>query len=346
MPVGTQATVKGLTPRDLRAVGVACVLANTYHLWLRPGPDLVQRAGGLHAFMGWEGAILTDSGGFQELSLGPLCRIDERGASLQSHLDGEERLLTPELAMEIQAALDSDIAMVLDVCPPADCRPDELQAATERTSRWAARSMAAPHADGQAVFGIVQGGTDLALRARSAAAIAQLGCDGYGIGGLSIGEARDRTWPALMAALGPLPAAQPRYLMGVGAPVDLLEAIAHGVDLFDCVLPTRLGRNGNVFGPTGRLNLHNAALGGRDEPLDPACDCPACQRFPLGYLAYLVRAREDLGLRLASLHNVRYLTRLVGAAHQAIAAGRFRSFYSATMEAWGHGSSRPSGGKM
>ncbi|MBM2810421.1 MAG: queuine tRNA-ribosyltransferase [Chloroflexi bacterium] len=302
MPVGTQATVKGLTPRDLVAIGTTCLLANAYHLLLRPGEHVVAQAGGLHSFMGWD------------------------RSTFKSHLDGETRTLTPERAMEVQAALGSDIAMVLDVCPPYPCGPAELSDATHLTTRWASRALSAPHAAGQGVFGIVQGGVDLALRDASARSLAELPFDGFGIGGLSVGEPRAQTWPALDASVKPLPEGRPRYLMGVGAPSDLLEAIVRGVDLFDCVLPTRLGRHGAVLTPHGRLDLHRGSAAADGSPLDPGCDCPACTQFPVTYLRHLVRSGEDLGLRLASLHNLRFLTRLVERARGAIVNGTFRSF--------------------
>ncbi len=334
MPVGTAATVKGLTPADLERLGPACILANTYHLWLRPGAEVVQRAGGIHAFMGWPGPVLTDSGGFQLLSLAHLAEVHEGGAEIRSHLDGEVRLLSPERAMAVQASLGSDIAMALDVCPPYPCTREALVEATERTARWARRSLAAEHAHGQAVFGIVQGGVDRELRRASAEAIGSLGFDGFGIGGLSVGEERAATWPALDTALVHLPADRPRYLMGVGSPDDIVEAISRGIDLFDCVLPTRLGRNGAVFTPRGRLDLRNAALASRRDPIDPACDCLACTRFSLGYLHHQVRAREELGLRLASIHNVRFLVRLAAEARKAILEHRFAEFRRAAIREW------------
>jgi queuine tRNA-ribosyltransferase len=330
MPVGTQATVKGLLPNDLRAIGAHCVLANTYHLWLRPGHELVAEAGGLHQFMAWERPILTDSGGFQVMSLAHLRELDEQGVRFRSHLDGSPRELTPELAMEIQAALDSDIAMVLDECPPYPCEPQRLAESTDRTTRWAERSLAATHAPGQSVFVIAQGGMDLDLRARSAQQLAQLRADGFAIGGISVGEARSESWPALEVSIANLPDDRPRYLMGVGTPSDLIEGIARGIDMFDCVLPTRLGRNGAVFTPEGRLNLRNAALAGRPEPIDSNCDCDACSRFSRGYLHHLVRSGEDLGLRLASMHNLRFLLRLAEQARLAILEGRFPAFYRET----------------
>lgn len=334
MPVGTLASVKGLTPAELEAVGSSALLANAYHLWVGPGADVIRKAGGLHRFMGWKGSILTDSGGFQLLSLGKLTRIEERGARILSPFDQQERMLSPEVAMEIQTQLDSDIAMILDICPPYPCAPDELREATDRTTRWARRALSAPRPEGQAIFGIVQGGIDRALRCRSAQQLADLSFDGYGIGGLSVGEERAKTWPAVETALRWLPPQRPRYLMGVGAPDDILEGIARGIDLFDSVLPTRLGRNGSVFTDRGRLDLHSATLAGRAAPLDAACDCPACVGFPLAYLHHLVRSGQDLGLRLASLHNVRYLTRLAAEARRAIVENRFPWFCRDALRAW------------
>jgi queuine tRNA-ribosyltransferase len=273
--------------------------------------------------MGWSGPILTDSGGFQVLSLRSRCVVDEAGATFRSHFDGSEWLLTPEVSMEIQAMLGSDIAMVLDVCPPYPCPPQVVRDATERTVRWAQRSLSAPHAAGQAVFGILQGGTDQELRAEAATAIRELPFDGYGIGGLSVGEPRDLTWPALSASIANLPDDRPRYLMGVGAPNDVIEAISHGIDLFDCVLPTRLGRTGTVFTSQGELDLRQSRFALCEDPIDPECDCQACVQFSLGYLHHLFQAGEDLGMRLASLHNLRFLVRLVADAGEAIGDGRY-----------------------
>jgi len=334
MPVGTQATVKALAPSDLRQLGAQCILSNTYHLWLRPGEDLIQRAGGIHAFMGWDGAILTDSGGFQIMSLARLVDITEQGATFSSHLDGEVHVLTPERAMQVQEALGSDIAMVLDVCSPPDAPRSELVEAMERTTRWAYRSLEAAHAAGQAVFAIVQGGVDVDLRHISASQLALGPFDGFAIGGLSVGESRSETWPALDAAIEGLPAAKPRYLMGVGAPDDVLEAIARGVDMFDCVLPTRLGRNGAVFHEHGRLDLRDSKLVAQNGPLMEGCDCFTCTHFEAGYISYLFRCREELGYRLASIHNLRFLIRLVARARQAIRAGAFDDFMRTALQRW------------
>jgi len=327
MPVGTQASVKGLMPSDLESARASCILANTYHLWLRPGAELIRRAGGLHAFMGWHHPILTDSGGFQIMSLAHLVEIDEEGAAFCSHLDGSARLLRPEDAMAVQALLGSDIAMVLDVCTRYPSPRALLERAVARTLRWAERCIGIPRSDGQAIFGIVQGGTEPDLRVACAEALAAMPFDGYGIGGLSVGEPRDQTWPAVAAACSALPVDRPRYLMGVGAPVDLMEAIARGVDMFDCVLPTRLGRHGSALVPGGRLDLRKITLARRDGPLDPACDCLACTKFSVGYLHYLTRADADLARVLLSVHNVRFLTRLASAARTAILDGSFAEFH-------------------
>jgi queuine tRNA-ribosyltransferase len=329
MPVGTQATVKGLLPDEVRSTGASVVLSNTYHLWLRPSAELIERAGGLHQFMGWDRAILTDSGGFQVFSLAHLVEIDDGGVAFVSHVDGQPRTLTPELAMEVQAQLGSDIAMQLDVCSAYPASPATLHEAADRTHRWAHRCLAARHSPGQLVFGIVQGGTDPGLRAECAATLGSLPFDGFGIGGMSVGEPRTETWPAVEAACRELPAERPRYLMGVGAPGDLIEAIARGVDMFDCVLPTRLGRHGAVLTPAGQVDLRKVVHARRNEPIDSTCDCPTCTQFTVDYLHHLIRAEEDLGRTLMSIHNIRYLTRLAQDARLAILEGRFAEFRTA-----------------
>lgn len=323
LPVGTQATVKGLTSEDLESAGVQGILVNAYHLWLQPGDDVVRRAGGLHQFMAWNHTIVTDSGGFQVMSLADLVQIEEEGVRLRSHQGGSERLLSPEGAVAIQRALGSDIAMVLDICAPLPSPPDDLVAAAQRTLRWAERAVAARETRDGALFGIVQGGVDLDLRGWCAGELAALPFDGYGIGGLSVGEGRSATWPALEASIAALPVQRPRYLMGVGAPADLAAGISRGVDFFDSVLPTRLGRHGTALTSEGRRNLRARALATETGPLDPNCDCAACTRFSAAYLHYLFRAGNDLGRRLASLHNIRFLTRLVADARRAIVEGRF-----------------------
>lgn len=325
-PVATQATVKGILSSELCEVGVQGLLVNAYHLWLRPGHELVQRAGGLHRFMDWDGAIITDSGGFQVFSLSRLCEIDEAGVTFTSHLDGSRRGLTPELAMEIQSALGADMAMVLDICAPYPCPLEDLRQAVERTVRWAERSVVAPRPPETEVFPIVQGGVDVNLRRWCAERLAALRVAGYGIGGLSVGEPRSATWLALEASIAPLPAERPRYLMGVGAPADLVDGIARGVDVFDCVLPTRLGRHGTVLTPSGSLNLRSSRLAQLDTPIDEDCGCLACTTYSVALLHHLVRSADPLGMRLASIHNIRHLVRLAQGARQAILEGRFSDF--------------------
>ncbi len=325
-PVATQATVKGVLPAELRAAGVDGLLSNAYHLWLRPGHDLIAQAGGLHAFMGWDGAIITDSGGYQVFSLAQLREITERGVTFTSHIDGGRHELTPELAIAVQSALGSDVAMVLDICAPYPCSREDLQVAAEQTVRWAERSLLAPRNAATDVFPIVQGGMDVDLRRWCAERLAALPVPGFGIGGLSVGEPRAETWPALEACLEVLPKERVRYLMGVGAPIDLLDGIARGVDIFDCVLPTRLGRHGTVLTSGGRMNLRNGALAQRFEPIESGCDCLACTTHSVALLHHHIRSGDPLGGRLASIHNVRHLVRLVECARQAILEGRFARF--------------------
>jgi queuine tRNA-ribosyltransferase len=325
MPVGTQATVKALAPADVRATGARIILCNAYHLMLRPGPDLIARAGGLHGFMGWDGPILTDSGGFQVFSLGHLRRVSDAGVLFRSHLDGSEHELTPERAMAVQEALGADIIMALDECPRADADRAAAAAATERTHRWLARCVAA-HRGKQALFGICQGGMYADLRAESARVVAAADVDGCAIGGLSVGEAKALTWRMLEASVAPLPEDRPRYMMGVGAPEDLIEGVRRGVDLFDSVLPTRLGRNGALFTPEGRVSIRNARFAAELGPVDPECDCATCVRFSAAYLRHLFMAEELLAYRLASQHNIRFLVRLMECARAAIEAGAFEEF--------------------
>ncbi|HLE89316.1 MAG TPA: tRNA guanosine(34) transglycosylase Tgt [Candidatus Limnocylindria bacterium] len=330
MPVGTQATVKSLTPGDLRAAGVQIVLANTYHLSLRPGHERIARLGGLHRFMGWDGPILTDSGGFQVFSLAHLGRVDDDGVTFASHLDGSPQRLTPERAVEIQEALGSDIAMALDQLVDATRPATEVRAAMERTHRWAERCLAARSRADQALFGIVQGGVEATLRGESVAAIAGLPFDGLAIGGLSVGESKAElaaTLDLLAEALSPDP--RVRYLMGVGSPPDFFAAIERGIDLFDCVLPTRVARNGQLWTSQGRLNLRNARFLDDPAPPDPACSCEACRNHSRAYLAHLFRAGELLAYRLASVHNVTYTQDLLRAIRAALEDGSFRELQEA-----------------
>ena len=328
MPVGTLAAVKALTPADVAAAGARIVLVNAWHLSLRPGHRLIESLGGVHRFMRWDGPILSDSGGFQVFSLARLVRVDDAGVRFRSHLDGSEHAWTPELAIAAQRALGVDVAMPLDHVPPADAPAADQRAAADRTLRWYERSRAAlgEDADAPALFAIVQGGTDTALRRRHASALAALDAPGYAIGGLSVGEGKAEMHAALDAACAELPADRPRYLMGVGSPEDLVHAVARGVDLFDCVLPTRLGRTGALFSDDGRINVRAARHRERDGPFVAGCDCAMCASHSAAYVHHLFRNRELLGYRLASIHNLRYLLRLCERMRSAILAGTFDAF--------------------
>jgi queuine tRNA-ribosyltransferase len=339
MPVGTQGTVKGIEIEQLRATQAAMVLCNTYHLGLRPGAEVVQRLGGLHAFMGWEGPILTDSGGFQMFSLADRARVTEQGVRFRSHVDGSPFELSPEGAMRIQQALGSDIAMVLDHVVSLPAEPEAVRDACERTVRWAARCRALS-VDGQAQFGIVQGGLDEELRRDCAARLSELDFDGYAIGGLSVGESTTAMHRVLEATCPVLPAQRPRYLMGVGRPIDLLEAVRRGVDLFDCVMPTRNGRNALAFTDRGVLRLRNACHREDRRPLEEDCPCPACRRSR-GYLRHLFATGEMLGPVLLTLHNLTYYQRLMQRARAAIEADGFEAFYQERRAMWAADSESP-----
>ena len=319
MPVGTRAAVRTLDAGDLAELGADVILANTYHLMLRPGADTIARLGGLHGFSGWSGHLLTDSGGYQVFSLGP--EVDEDGVSFRSTYDGSSHRLTPEGAVTIQEALGADIQMALDICPALPSAPEVLRSSVERTLSWAARAQKAHRGEGQALFGIVQGGTDPALRAESAARTVELGFDGYGIGGLSVGEPRSEMLPALAAAIAQLPADQPRYLMGVGDAVSIVEAVALGVDMFDCVLPTRLGRHGTALTSAGKLHVRGAALIGDDGPIDPLCTCRTCRRHSRAYLRHLFMVGEPSGPRLLTWHNLAWQLGLMAQIREGVAAG-------------------------
>jgi queuine tRNA-ribosyltransferase len=333
MPVGTKGTVKGLDPDRLREMGTTILLGNTYHLHFRPGEELVEELGGLHRFMAWDGPILTDSGGFQVFSLrDTISEVDEAGVTFRSVYDGRPARFTPELVADIQRRLGSDIAMCLDVCPPPDVTPADLEKATALTTAWATRQLAAPRAPGQLVFGISQGGTDLELRRRSTEEIAALGFDGHALGGLSVGEERGIMLDTVAWAAPLLPADRPRYFMGIGDPAGILEVIERGIDMFDCVLPTRLGRTGSAVTWEGRLNLKNARFARDDRPLDEGCSCSACRRFSRAYLRHLVNQQELLGLILLSEHNVRFLLDLTARARAAIERGEFGSFKAAALD--------------
>jgi len=334
MPVGTQATVKALSPEELERIGVQVVLANTYHLYLRPGHSLIRRAGGLQKFMGWQRPVLTDSGGYQVFSLLDLNRIKEEGVTFQSHLDGSSHEFTPEGVVEIQAAMGADIMMVLDECVPYPAEEDYVRQAMERTLRWAERcrrrwsALDADEAPAwpQALFGIVQGGVYPHLRGQSARCTVELDFPGYAVGGLSVGEPKALMYEMLDCALEHLPADKPRYLMGVGHPDDMVEAVRRGVDMFDCVVPTRYGRNGTAFTGRGRLVVKNAAYTEDFRPLDEECGCYACRNFSRAYIRHLMQSGEILGLRLTSEHNVHFMVNLVGSMRRAILEGRFESW--------------------
>ncbi|MDQ6808893.1 MAG: tRNA guanosine(34) transglycosylase Tgt [Verrucomicrobiota bacterium] len=326
MPVGTQGSVKAVSPRELHEMNAQIILGNTYHLFVRPGMEVMRHFGGLHRFMNWDGPILTDSGGYQIFSLAKLRKITEAGVAFQNHLDGTPTFISPEIAMEIQAALGSDIAMVLDECPPWPCAHEYAARSLEMTIRWARRSKDAPHAKGQIVFGIVQGATFADLRRASAEATVEIGFDGYAIGGVSVGEPEDEMMRAVENSAPFLPAHKPRYAMGLGTPPQLLELIARGVDLFDCVLPTRLARNGTAFTAAGTLNLKNAEFTMQTGPIEDGCTCPACREFSRGYLRHLIKAEEILGLRLVTLHNLHFYLQLAVSARDAIDVGTFDAF--------------------
>ena len=327
MPVGTKGTVKGVDPDELSALGAQMILGNTYHLHFRPGEELVAELGGLHSFSGWDGPILTDSGGFQVFSLRhTLQEVDDDGVTFRSVYDGSLERFTPEGTQAIQAALGSDIAMCLDICPPAGVSRRELEDAVRRTTTWARKQVDAPRAPGQLRFGISQGAADLELRRRSIEELVPLGFDGYALGGLSVGEDRALMFAATAEAAPLLPEDRPRYFMGIGDPEGILGVIEAGIDMFDCVLPTRVARTGSALTWEGRLNLKNARFARDPRPLDESCACPACSRFSRGYIRHLVNQEELLGLRLLSLHNLRFLLELTDGARAAIERGTLASF--------------------
>ena len=327
MPVGTKGTVKSLHPDEVRALGAHVILGNTYHLHFRPGDELIAELGGLHAFTGWDGPILTDSGGFQVFSLrDTLLAVDDDGVTFRSVYDGAAERFTPERVAAIERHLGSDIAMCFDICPPAGVARAELEEAVRRTTLWASRQRDAERAAGQLVFGIAQGGTDPDLRRRSIAEIVSLGFDGYALGGLAVGEDWDEMLETVSWASPLLPADQPRYFMGIGDPAGILEVIARGIDMFDCVLPTRTARTGSALTARGRLNLRNARYARDGGPIEEGCDCPACGRFSRAYVRHLLNQQELLGLRLLSLHNLRFVLRLTAGARAAIERGEFPAY--------------------
>lgn len=328
MPVGTQATVKALSSDDLEALDAAIILGNTYHLYLRPGHELIAEAGGLHGFMSWERPILTDSGGFQVFSLSELREITEEGVWFRSHLDGSRHLFTPEKVMEIEQALGADIAMAFDECPPYPAEYAYVKESLERTTRWAERCKKAHTRKDQALFGIVQGGMFPDLRTQSAREIVALDFPGYAIGGLSVGEPKELMYDMLRHTTPQLPDDRPRYLMGVGSPDAIFQAVAVGIDMFDCVLPTRAARHGSVFTADGEMTVRNAVFARDFRPLDPECSCPVCSRYTRAYIRHLIRAKEILGYHLCTLHNVHFMLRLMERIRAAIAGGYFHDLWA------------------
>ena len=332
MPVATQATVKGLTFDEVSELGAETVLSNAYHLYLRPGVQRVQDAGGLHKFMGWHGPVLTDSGGYQAFSMGSLRRINDTGITFRSHIDGSQHLFTPQSAIANQHGIGADIIMCFDQCVFSAGDPASVRDAMDRTHRWALECYdthaASPNPGRQALFGIVQGGAIPELRAESTDIITRIPFDGFAIGGLAVGETKAEMHTVTQQVCAGLPPDKPRYLMGVGSPEDLVNSVALGVDMFDCVLPTRVARNGALFTPTGRVNIANSRYADQDAPLDDSCDCYACANYSAAYLRHLFKAREMLGPRLASIHNLRFILRLMADMRDAIAAGRFERFCS------------------
>jgi queuine tRNA-ribosyltransferase len=326
MPVGTQATVKAMTPEELVEVGSQIILANTYHLYLRPGHDLIGRLGGLHRFMHWDRPILTDSGGFQVFSLGELRKISEEGVKFRSHIDGSSHFISPEVSIAIQEALGSDIAMVFDECPPYPAPYDYVKKSLELTTRWARRSKDAHKREDQALFGIVQGGMHPELRRESALQLREIGFDGYALGGLSVGEEKPLMYEMMQACSDILPEESPRYIMGIGAPEDLVEGIYNGFDMFDCVMPTRNARNGALFTGFGRINIKAAIYAEDQGPVDEECGCYVCRNYSRAYLRHLYRSQEILASRLNTWHNLHFYLNLMGQARQAIAEGKFVGF--------------------
>lgn len=333
MPVGTQATVKAMSPRELAEMGAGIILSNTYHLFLRPGHDLVAEAGGLHQFMAWNKGILTDSGGFQVFSLGDLRKISEEGVAFRSHIDGSRQFLSPEIATQVQNALGSDILMAFDECVPYPAEHDYAKRSTERTTRWAERCLKAHTRNDQGLFGIVQGGMYKDLRIQSAAELTSLGFPGYGIGGLSVGEPKHLMYEMLEYTTPRLPADKPRYLMGVGTTDCLVEGVLRGVDMFDCVFPTRVARNGTAMTKTGRLVVKNAEFARDMRPIDPDCGCYACRNFSRAYIRHLLKADEIFGLRLTTIHNLFHLLEFMRRMRQAIIDDHFLAFRE---EFWQH----------
>lgn len=336
MPVGTQATVKGMSPEELKNLGAQIILSNTYHLFVRPGHELIREAGGLHRFMNWDRPILTDSGGFQVFSLAENRKITEEGVEFRSHLNGDKLYLSPEVATAVQNALGADIIMAFDECPPYPADYDYVKKSTERTSRWAERCLKA-HArpDSQALFGIVQGGMHADLRRQSVQDLTSLDFPGYSIGGLSVGEPKPLMYEMLEETVPLLPTGKPRYLMGVGSPDALVEGSIRGIDMFDCVLPTRIARNGTVMTSRGRLVVRHAKYAGDFAPLDPECSCYACRNYSRAYVRHLIKADEMFGLRLTTIHNLHFLVELMRQIREAIREDRLRDFRDEFFEKYG-----------
>ena len=317
---------KGMAPDDLKSLGATVLLSNTYHLMLRPGIQVVRNLGGLHAFMSWPGPVLTDSGGFQTFSLSRLKKVSEEGVLFRSHIDGSERFLSPEISLEYQAILGADIAMVLDECPPYGLEETQVHEAMDRTHRWARRSKEAHRQEDQALFSVVQGGMSTDLRLESAATLVSMDFDGYAVGGLSVGEPKASMYKMVSLMGETLPHNKPRYLMGVGSPEDLVECVAHGMDIFDCALPTRSARNGGLLTRRGRVNVDNAPIREQNSPIDETCDCYTCRSFSAAYLHHLFKAKELLAYRLASIHNLRFVIRLMEDMRHAIVEGTFAAY--------------------
>jgi queuine tRNA-ribosyltransferase len=325
MPVGSQASVKALTPDEVKACGYGMLLCNNYHLYLRPGVEVIKDLGGLHRFMNWGGAILTDSGGYQVFSLSSLSKVTDDGVTFRSHIDGSSHFISPEKAVELQETLGADVIMVLDEPSPVDAPPDRVRRAMERTRRWAGRCLEA-HKTPQQLFAIVQGGFSASMRRESAAALAVMDFPGYALGGLSLGEPKEVMWDMVGEVNACLPHDKPRYLMGVGSPEDFVQAVSLGIDMMDCALPTRVARNGALFTAAGRINITNAAYAERDAPIEEGCDCYTCRNFTAAYVRHLFRAQELLAYRLATIHNQRIMARLMNNARQAILGGSFEGF--------------------
>ncbi len=332
MPVGTRGAVKYLDAHDYRDLGAQIVLGNTYHLMLRPGADVIEHFGGLGKFAAWDGLTLTDSGGFQVFSLDP--KVDDEGVTFRSVYDGSQHRFTPEIAVRVQEQLGADIQMVLDVCPPLPSPPDVIRQAVERTSDWAVRARTAHTRPDQSLFGIVQGGISTSMRAESAQRTVSLNFDGYGIGGLSVGESRSEMLPAIDAAVAELPANRPRYLMGVGDPASLVEAVARGVDQFDCVMQTRLGRHGTALTSAGRWQVKASANAMSDDPIDPLCACQVCATHSRGYLRHLFQSKEPTASRLLSIHNLKWTIDLVDSMREAIINGSFERLRTSILDVW------------